>query len=154
MTGTYRIVVGVDGSEGGRRALRWAVQQAGYRSGTVQAIAAWSWDGLDLPPRAATRPEEEHQRATELLDREIESLGPTDVVVASEAVEGLPGEVLTSAARDADLLVLGSHGHGRLRRSVLGSVTDACVRKATCPVVVLPVPHPVVQTSAEPALRQ
>lgn len=153
MTGTYRIVVGVDGSEGGRRALRWAVQEAGYRSGTVQAIAAWSWDGLDLPSHAATRPEEEHQRATEQLEREIESLGPVEVVVASAAVEGLPAEVLAEAARDADLLVLGSHGHGRLRHSVLGSVTDACVRRATCPVVVLPVPHPVAPPPAEPALR-
>ena len=153
MTGTYRIVVGVDGSEGSRRALRWAVQEAGHRAGTVQAIAAWTWDGLDLPPRAATRPDEEHGRAAELLEREIESLGPVEVTVASEAVEGLPAEVLASAARDADLLVLGSHGHGRVRHSALGSVPHACVRKATCPVVILPVPHPVVQRTAEPALR-
>jgi nucleotide-binding universal stress UspA family protein len=47
--------------------------------------------------------------------------------------------VLTAAARNAGLLVLGSHGHSAVRQTVLGSVSAECIRKATCPVVVLPI---------------
>ncbi|MFC7481649.1 universal stress protein [Luedemannella flava] len=61
--------------------------------------------------------------------------------LALEAVEGRPARVLTKAAADADLLVVGSHGHNRLFRAVLGSVSEECVRAATCPVVVVPIPR-------------
>jgi len=100
---TYRIVVGFDGSDGGSRALSWAVAEAAERGGTVQAVTAWQW----------TEP-----------------------------------EVLTTAAADADLLVLGSHGHGRLFHAVLGSVAEQCIRAAVCPVVVVPVPHEVKPRTA------
>jgi nucleotide-binding universal stress UspA family protein len=56
-------------------------------------------------------------------------------------VFGTATEVLLDSARDADLLVLGSHGHGRVFHAVLGSVAEACVRGGVCPVVVVPVPH-------------
>jgi len=154
MSTNYRIVVGVDGSDGGRRALRWAIQEAAARGGTVQAINAWRWDSFDLPPHAATHPDQERVRAEETLVREIESIGDRACVsIASEAVEGRAADVLTAAARDADLLALGSHGHSWARHAVLGSVSEECVRKATCPIVVLPVPQPGPQTHAEPAVR-
>ncbi len=47
MNTNYRIVVGVDGSEGGERALRWAVHEAARRGGTVQAVTAFTFDGVD-----------------------------------------------------------------------------------------------------------
>ncbi|HEX6869602.1 MAG TPA: universal stress protein [Micromonosporaceae bacterium] len=152
----FRIVVGVDGSEGGRRALAWAVREAMPRGGAVQAVSAWRWDGLDMPPHAATHPDQERDRADRVLAQEIEALPDVDrvgVSIAAEVVEGRAADVLTAAARDADLLVLGSHGHSRVRHTVLGSVSEECIRKATCPVVVLPVPHPVLTASAEPAIR-
>jgi nucleotide-binding universal stress UspA family protein len=149
----YRIVVGVDGSEGGSRALRWAIHEATARKATVQAVHAWRWDTPDLPPHASTHPDEERARAEETLMREIESIGDrAGVTIASEVVEGRAADVLSAAARDADLLVLGSHGHSRVRHTVLGSVSEECVRKASCPVVVLPVPQPSPQRSAEPAI--
>jgi nucleotide-binding universal stress UspA family protein len=143
MNANYRVVVGVDGSEGGRRALRWAVREAASRGGTVQAISAWRWDTFDLPPHASTSPAEERARAEDVLDQEIESISDRKgVSIASEAVEGRAAEVLSEAARDADLLVIGSHGHSRMLHTVLGSVSEECVRRATCPVVVLPVGAP------------
>jgi nucleotide-binding universal stress UspA family protein len=156
MEDTYRLVVGVDGSEGGRRALQWAVREAATRGGTVQAVIAWRWDGLEAPPVTVTSPQQERERATQTLDRELEALPPhqrSGVAIATEAVEGRAGDVLTAAAADADLLVLGSHGHSRVWHTVLGSVSEECVRKATCPVVVVPVPHDAVHGAAEPALR-
>ncbi|GIJ78695.1 Nucleotide-binding universal stress protein, UspA family [Micromonospora phaseoli] len=151
---TYLIVVGVDGSDGGRRALRWAVQEAAGRGGTVQAVTAWRWDGLDGGAMVAPNPIEEEERAHALLAREIAAVtrDGTAAPVAAEVVEGRPADVLSAAARGADLLVLGSHGHGRLRHTVLGSVSEECVRKATCPVVVIPVPAPVPTNAAVPVL--
>jgi nucleotide-binding universal stress UspA family protein len=44
---TYRIVVGVDGCDGADRALRWGAHEAERRGGTVQAVIARTWDGID-----------------------------------------------------------------------------------------------------------
>jgi nucleotide-binding universal stress UspA family protein len=63
---------------------------------------------------------------------------PVDVV----GVEGVPDEVLVEQARDADLLVVGTRGHGQLASLVLGSVSRACAQHATCPVTIVP-PQPI-----------
>jgi nucleotide-binding universal stress UspA family protein len=145
---TYRIVVGFDGSDGGIRALSWAVAEAAKRGGTVQAVTAWQWTEPELGAdvRAA-----HGQMAKASLDGAITEAhrAHPEVPVAGEAVPGSPAEVLTGAAADADLLVLGSHGHGRLFHAVVGSVAEQCIRAAVCPVVVIPVPHP-VKTPAQP----
>jgi len=141
MIGAFRIVVGVDGSEGGRRALLWAVREAAARGGTVHAVIAWRWDAVDLPPYAMMHPDEERERAECVLTEEISAIPGFErsgVPIAAEAVEGRAAEVLAMAARSADLLVLGSHGHGRMRHTVMGSVSDECIRRAACPVVVIP----------------
>ncbi|MEW2329845.1 universal stress protein [Micromonospora chersina] len=155
MTGNYLIVVGVDGSDGGRRALGWATREAASRGGTVQAVIAWRWDGVESGPMTAPNPADEKEHARAILEREIQaltarrgSLSP----VAAEVVEGRAADVLTHAARSADLLVLGSHGHSRFRHTVLGSVSEECVRKASCPVVVVPVPVPAPHAPTEVAV--
>jgi nucleotide-binding universal stress UspA family protein len=155
----YRVVVGVDGSEGARRALQWAVREAGARSGSVQAVISWRWDSdfIDLPPSsmAYSDPGQERERAERILTQELDGLPAYErsgVTIATEVVEGRPADVLSAAARDADLLVLGSHGHSRVRHTVLGSVSEECVRKAVCPVVVLPAEPGNPTHSAEPAI--
>jgi nucleotide-binding universal stress UspA family protein len=156
MSSSYLIVVGVDGSEGGRRALDWAAQEAAARDGTVQAIVAWSWDGMEYGPIAVTLPENEKHRAAQVLKQEIADLAErrgSYIPVAAEVVEGRPADVLVHAAESADLLVLGSHGHSRVRHTVLGSVSEECIRKACCAVVVIPVPAPRHEPASEPALR-
>jgi nucleotide-binding universal stress UspA family protein len=60
------------------------------------------------------------------------------VPIVKQVREGRPGDVLTAAAHDAELLVIGSHGHSHRLQLVLGSTAEECVRNATCPVVVLP----------------
>jgi nucleotide-binding universal stress UspA family protein len=155
MTTRHVIVVGVDGSDGGRRALDWAAGEAEARESAVVAVTAWSWDGTEFGPVTATNPAEAKERATSLLDDEIRALitrHGSHLPIASEVIEGSASDVLTEAARAADLLVLGSHGHSRVRRTVLGSISEACVRKASCPVVVIPVPVP-KRAAAEPVPR-
>ncbi|GGN50672.1 nucleotide-binding universal stress UspA family protein [Actinoplanes campanulatus] len=137
----HLIVVGVDGSESGRRALEWAAQEAADQDTAVQAVMAWLWDGAAGEMITMTSPDEERQRAAAILDREVKAVVAehgSHVPIAAELIEGSPSQVLTHAARAADLLVLGSHGHSPLRHRVLGSVSESCVRKATCPVVVIP----------------
>lgn len=152
MTDNIVIVVGVDGSDGSRRALRWAVHEAAARGGTVQAVTAWRWDlpsGLETGGYIGDEP----QRAADMLASEIGML-PSGVPVASQVREGRAAEVLGDAARDADLLVLGSHGHSRVWHTVLGSVAEECIRKATCPVVVIPVPRETPHAAAPPAVAE
>jgi nucleotide-binding universal stress UspA family protein len=136
---TYRIVVGYDGSDGGVRALDWAVAEADRRGGTVQAVAAWEWTQPDLGMDIRAEHERFTRQALEDAVTAARAAYPR-VAVSVEAVPGDAADVLTRAAADADLLVLGSHGHGRLFHAVLGSVAEACIRRALCPVVVIPVP--------------
>ena len=156
MTSNYLIVVGVDGSEGGRRALDWAAAEAADRGGSVEAVIAWSWDGPELGHVVAAGPGEAAEHARQVIDREIHDLiqrRGSSFPVAAEVIEGRTADVLTTAGRSGDLLVLGSHGHSRVRHTVLGSVSEECIRKAACPVVVIPVPVPEEKKATEPALR-
>jgi nucleotide-binding universal stress UspA family protein len=139
----YRVVVGVDGSDGGDRALRWAFREAHGRGGTVHAVIAWLWNGIDSSMISVTSPIEQEAQAAMALTGAVAAVAADypDTPLSTEVVEGTPASALTRAAADADLLVLGSHGHGRVYHAVLGSVAEACIRAATCPVVVVPVPH-------------
>ena len=134
-----RIVVGVDGSPSSMTALRWAILQAELTGCDVEAVTAWR-----LPSRYGFAPVTD--RATDfegdarkvLADalNEASSVEP-DVVIRSSVVEGHPAEVLVRAARGADMLVVGSRGHGGFTGAVLGSVSQYCVHHAPCPVVVI-----------------
>ena len=141
------IAVGVDGSEGSRRALRWAVDEARLRRSAIEAVTAW-------PPRGSeARPVEEQatqarQRADETARHVVDGvLRETDdpPPVSYELVHGDAVEVLVQLSRRAQLLVVGSHGVSSIRHAALGSVSEACAMQAACPVVVVP-----RQAAAEP----
>ncbi len=141
MKATYRIVAGVDGSPGGERALRWAVHEAASRGGTVQAVTAYTFDNIDTS--SLTGRQQQQEAVEQMLGAQVVAALANDprVAVTTRVVFGSPTEVLLDSARDANLLVLGSHGHGRFFHAVLGSVAEACVRRAACPVVVIPAPR-------------
>ena len=148
--------MGVDGSEGSRLALRWAVAEAQRSGGAVKAVTAWYWQGLEGDMLAVTNPREQEQHAERISVREVEAVVAefgSETPIAREVVEGVPVRVLIDASRQARMLVLGSHGHGRLHHAVLGSVSDECARQARCPVVIIPVPQTEkVEEAAEPVL--
>jgi nucleotide-binding universal stress UspA family protein len=148
MTNRDLIVVGVDGSEGARRALHWAVAEGRRTGSAVEAVTAWHWDGLEGSMLAATSPRVERELAEHVSQHELDLVladAGSSSPVARDVVEGPPVKVLLAAARRARMLVLGSHGHGRLHHAVLGSISEECVRHATCPVVVVPLPHSEVE---------
>ena len=154
MSTRHLIVVGVDGSDGGRRALDWAVREADARGGAVQAVTAWYWDGPEIGPGSATDAQASKAHATRLLDDEVRAVivrHGSYVPIAAEVIQGSPALVLAAAGRSGDLLVLGSHGHGRVRRTVLGSVSEEVIYKASCPVVVIPVTAPRRSEEIQPA---
>lgn len=59
------------------------------------------------------------------------------MAVRTQVAEGNPARVLLSAAAGADLLVVGSRGHGGFTEALLGSVGQHCAHHARCPVVVI-----------------
>ena len=140
MTGERLVVVGVDGSEGGRRALAWALAHAGKTGATVEVVSVFAGgdEPLEWPSDAVAS--ERHRTEAFQNDEVASALAECAVQppVARTVVEGRPVPALSAAARDADMLVLGSHGHGRLRTALLGSVTEGCIRAGTCSVLVGP----------------
>ncbi|WP_316524573.1 universal stress protein [Kitasatospora brasiliensis] len=133
-----RIVVGIDGSEPSKAALRWAVGQAVLTGAAVHAVAAWEYPSLYgwFAPMVDDGFE---RTASRTLSAEInEILGPDRPVEVRESlVLGHAAEVLLEAAEDADLLVLGSRGRGTFARTLLGSVSTRCAVHGTCPVVIV-----------------
>jgi nucleotide-binding universal stress UspA family protein len=74
----------------------------------------------------------------ERLDRLKEKFGSADLV-ALHVQGSIPDEILKLARdHDADLIVMGSHGHGALYQLFVGSVTTAVLKEAPCPVLVVP----------------
>lgn len=156
------VVVGIDGSAYSRAALRWALDEGARRDCAVLAITiahaapiamagrpGSAVIGMAVPTAA---PDQKYLLRLEQTVRDV--LGEhDDPRLTAELLQGSPPEALCAASTDAQLLVLGSHGHGRLLDAVLGSVAQYCVRHAMCPVVVIPgqlVEPPTTDGVAEP----
>ena len=132
-----RIVVGVDGSPASLRALEWAVRQASLTGAVVEAVTAWQFPltyggfqvdaGADWPANA---------RAVQ--DTAVkEALGDEATALVRRVAEGHSVRVLLDAAAGAELLVVGSRGHGGFTGMLLGSVSEHVVAHAPCAVVVV-----------------
>lgn len=76
------------------------------------------------------------------LDAAVAAVSADEVPVEGRLVQGHPASVLIDASAHADLLVVGSRGHGGFVGALLGSVSHRCVAHAACPVVVVPPPQP------------
>ena len=137
------IVAGVDGSVESLAALRWAIRQAELTGGIVNAIIAWqipaSVVGYGLAPIAADTLSRLEEKAKQVLAGAISrATSPQDIHrVHSVITQAIAGQALTEASGDADLLVVGSRGHGGVASTLLGSVSQYCVHHAHCPVVVI-----------------
>jgi len=165
MDAAKRIIVsGVDGSAAGQRALQWAIGEAVRGGGTVRAVTAWSWDTPAVAMvrsvsveqlGAPTTPVEAMERAKQVLSQAVDRVlaGLEDPPVVDQfSQRGIPSEALCAAAADADLLVLGSHGHGQLHDRLVGSTSERAIHLAPCPVVVVPDPRH-AETNRERARR-
>jgi len=139
------IVVGIDGSEGSKHALAWAAKEARLRGAALKLVAAWQlpvgaygglgWSGI------GTEMLEDYRKSTEDGLDELCTEYSTQLdglTVECIVMEGVAASVLVAAAADADLLVVGTRGHGGFAGLLLGSVSQQCAQHSRCPVVIIP----------------
>ncbi|MGJ7906560.1 universal stress protein [Actinopolyspora sp. H202] len=138
-----RVVVGVDGSRGSQRAIEFAYEFAFRHGAELVALLAWNEIrkyALSVSARRRLNWEEVHETCQRVLSESVAGQREKypDVVLRSEVVtnEGA-ADALFSASEQADLLVVGSHGRGSIRSSLLGSVSYAVAHYAQCPVAVV-----------------
>lgn len=114
------IVVAADGSKHSERALRWASEQARLEHRSLVVVTVEEGTAFRINADAV---------------RTVQEIAPR-VEVDGVCAAGDPRTVLVELAREAHLLVVGSHGRGAVRSALLGSVSAAVSRQAVCPVVV------------------
>ncbi len=149
-----RIVVGVDGSSGSRAALRWALVEAVTRNVPLHAV-------MCSVPTAGSRtyeldrsaPNQDSTMLEALLAEAVAASGAAAAVTAS-VIRGHPAHVLLDAAADADVLVVGCRGHGRVIGTLIGSVSQILVTRAPCVVVVVPDADQIQQREAAAASQR
>jgi nucleotide-binding universal stress UspA family protein len=138
------IVVGVDGSPGART-LEWAAAEARLRGSRLRAVHAWHLpaaaygSGGFVPPVGINWEDDLEEGARAGLAKALDDAGALldGIEVERHVDEGSAAGVLTEAAADADLLVVGSRGLGGFKELLLGSVGHQCAQHAPCPVVIV-----------------
>lgn len=134
------VLVGMDGSDCSELALRWAVNKSGVLGRIVPISVYQTPSRFDLLTRNAPSFDPEAYR-TEAEDHLRETVAAIDPQLGERAIvmiEAHPGPGLVEAAKDANLLVVGTRGRSGITAVLLGSVSSYCVEKATVPTVVIP----------------
>jgi nucleotide-binding universal stress UspA family protein len=141
------IVVGVDRSASGKAALRFALEEARLRQARVRVVHAWQFRppyvrsaGVEGVPLVLGANLDAYSRAAAAeLDAIVAEAAPGagGFGVEKRVEQGDPATVLIDQSRDADLLVVGSRGHGGFASLLLGSVSQVCAQHAACPVVIV-----------------
>ena len=133
------IVVGIDGSESSKNALRWAAKLAPTISDSIDVFVVWEypamlgWEG-GIPDWL--RPDEDAQK---VLDATLKSIFgevlPKGLV--GRIQQGHPASFLLDASKSAAMIIVGSRGHGGFSNLLLGSVSSACAEHAVSPVLIV-----------------
>lgn len=134
-----RIVVGVDGSDGSKDALRWAARQAGFTGAGLDVVIAWQYPVFYGWAPAYSDDHDIAEFAEQALADTLDDVFGTNrpVWLRSRVVEGHAAQVLVDASAGAELLVVGSRGYGGFADALLGSVSTYCVHHAHGPVTVI-----------------
>ncbi|MEU2118464.1 universal stress protein [Streptomyces sp. NPDC016459] len=132
---SHEIVAGVDGSPESLAAADWAAREAAHRGLPLRLAHAWRWEPLDLPlvqDRAA------QERVAEAVVREAEATiagRHPGLGLTAEVLGDTPATALLGTVERAEMLVIGSRGHGAVAGFLLGSYGQQIIAAATCPVV-------------------
>jgi len=142
-----RVVVGVDGSASSKAALAWAARQAHLTGAVVEAVTAWEFPaayGYPVPVLDVNFEELATKTVKDAIAEVMAGAGADSI--RYKVVEGNAARVLIDESVGADLLVVGSRGHGGFIEALLGSTGQHAVHHAACPVVVIRAaatgPHP------------
>jgi nucleotide-binding universal stress UspA family protein len=139
------IVVGVDHSEGAKAALRFALEEATLRQATLRVVHAWQYAYIGATGFEGTFPalggdiKELRDVAERDLDATLQEAIPETGTIELErrVVEDRPAAALVEESRGADMVVVGSRGHGGFAGLLLGSVSQQVAHHAACPVVIV-----------------
>lgn len=141
------IVVGVDDSEFGTAALAFALAEAALHQTSVRAVSAYRTPALAIPVEPELVAELEKSEATQAeqilttaVDR-ARTAETQDVEVQKVTVEDAPANAIVEQSKDAQLVVVGSHGKGFIKRLLLGSVSRQVLHEVDLPVIVVDIPH-------------
>jgi nucleotide-binding universal stress UspA family protein len=131
------LVVGVDGSEGSRLAVAWAVDEATRRHLPLTALCAWQSDYAPetVAPLVSTI-EEQCRSVLEAATAEVRKLAP-GIELRTSTVHAQTASALIAASRHADTVVVGSRGLGTVKEALVGSTSMQLAAYASCPVVVV-----------------
>ena len=136
------IVVGTDGSPHAERALEFAADEARRRNAAVHVVTAWHVPaavyGPGFAPTANPPVEDATREGAELVAaRAAESLRLRGLEVETSVCHAQAADALIDQSEGADLLVVGSRGHGGFSGLLLGSVGQQCAHHAHCPTVIV-----------------
>ncbi|WTT48710.1 universal stress protein [Streptomyces zaomyceticus] len=129
------IVAGVDGSPESIAAADWAAREALHRGLPLRLAHAWRWEPIDLP---LVQDRATQERAAEAVLREAETTIADrypDVALTAEVLLDTPVTALLGTEERAEMLVIGSRGHGAVAGFLLGSYGRQIIASATRPVV-------------------
>lgn len=133
-----RVVVGIDGSPASLDALGWAARQAEMTNSSLDIVMSWDWPpayGWTVSFPTGYDPEEAVQEVLDEAKAAMEEKYP-NMEITIRGVKGHPAPALVEASKGADLLVVGSRGHGEFVGMLIGSVSEYCATSAHCPVLV------------------
>lgn len=134
----HRIVVGVDGSQSSISALAWAARQARLTGAVVEAVTAWQYPNAYGDPMPVMGVDFAELATKTVRDAIAEvTTGTGAGPIRYKVIEGNAARVLIDESAGADLLVVGSRGHGGFVEALLGSTGQHAVHYARCPVVVI-----------------
>ena len=137
------VFVGVDGSANGNAALKWAAHYAQSTDGIVHAVYVWSYPTATVVTAqlgSVMAPAElmENAASEALAGFIAEAELPDGLHIVHIVREGSVSKVLLDQAEEAEILVVGARGHGGFAGLRLGSVANAVINHAPCPVAVIP----------------
>lgn len=134
----YRhILVALDGSADSRTALRHAVTMSRDQNAKLTLVTVVPRVPTPVGPGVAPPPETDGSH-NEIIKEALATI-PRDVGVTTRLEHGEVAETILKlvASEEYDLLVMGSHGHSRVHRALLGSVSERVLHKAAVPVLML-----------------
>jgi len=133
-----RVAVGVDGSAQSKAALQWAARVASALGCGIDAIVAWEYPtsyGFVMVPMGWPSEADSIATVQGAIDEVFGEHKPANLRIVCE--EGPARTVLIDASKGAEMLIVGSRGHGGFASLLLGSVSAACAEHAHCPVLVV-----------------
>ncbi len=135
------ILLATDGSPSARNAARVAIELAADTGWHLKIVSVWSFRTViygEIPASAWTQIEEiERAHAHKVVAAALEEARTNGLEADGAVLQGDAAAEICDAARDATILVVGSHGWGSVKRLMFGSVSNAVLHHAPCPVLVV-----------------